>query len=413
MAASPGSRYTWTPYCSEAAQAVAESVQRVSGLGEVDPAAQADPVDLPKQVAVAMLEFGQQGVEAGEIAVLAIVVDHEAVDHRHGLRDPVQVRFAQAAEGPGGVGQVIAGHADAGVQAQPPRYGRGARRVALELRQRVEDDLVGAGDHVVDVVLGIGHAVGMGLAAEFLAAQADFEQRRRCRAVHVLAHQVEYAPGGEALEREQDLRPGSLADAAYDLQVLEQGTFVDQVVRRFQHGGAMPRTGLARPCVECCNRKVAGRSAAKPGAREGDGGWRRAAARRWPQVRIRSEWGSSVPALWCSAPCNGCSARAADANAIRVAVTIVLSSVWVVFSDAGTIPNWKRASLFIASSPTSRWAPAETGPRLHIALRQRRPVSRTRGGTTGAASRAIWRHEVEARGDTNPGTPTCYHMIVS
>ncbi|KCV32082.1 hypothetical protein L535_4077 [Bordetella bronchiseptica SBL-F6116] len=171
----------------------------------------------------------------------------------------------------------------------------------------------------------------------------------------------------------------------------------------------MPRTGLARPCVECCNRKVAGRSAARPGAREGDGRWRRAGRWRGPQVRIRCEWGSRVPALWCSAPCNGCSARVADANAIRVAVTIVLSSVWVVFSDAGTIPNWKRASLFIASSPTSRWAPAETGPRLHIALRQRRPV---KPGSRRDNGRGVTRH-MEARGDTNPGAPTCYHMIVS
>ena len=42
---------------------------------------------------------------------------------------------------------------------------------AGELADRIEDDLVGVGDDFVDLVIGIGHRIGVGFLAEPLAAE--------------------------------------------------------------------------------------------------------------------------------------------------------------------------------------------------------------------------------------------------
>jgi hypothetical protein len=67
------------------------------------------------------------------------------------------------------------------------------------------------GDDLVDLVIGIGHRIGVGLLAETLAAKADLVERRRGGAVHVLGHEIEHAPGGEAFERQKRLCAGELA----------------------------------------------------------------------------------------------------------------------------------------------------------------------------------------------------------
>jgi len=55
---------------------------------------------------------------------------------------------------------------------------------------------------------------------------------------------------------------------------------------------------------------------------------------------------SALPAQWERRP-------ASPALAGRM---LQESSVWVMSSTTGHIPNWKRASLHMASSPTSRWS---------------------------------------------------------
>jgi len=215
----------------EAAQPLAERVDRVARRGEADAAAQADPAQLAQKLAVAALQFAEQGVEAGEIAVLAVVVHHHAVepvDHRAQAR---RVGFAQPAEGPRRIGEIEAGAAHAGVQAQALGRIAGQRREALELADRVEDDLVAVGQRLADFVIGEGDAVGVRLAAELLPAELDLVQRRRGGAVHVRAHQVEHRPGGEAFEGQQHLRARAFAHAVDDLQVAQQRGLVDQVVR--------------------------------------------------------------------------------------------------------------------------------------------------------------------------------------
>jgi hypothetical protein len=114
-----------------------------------------------------------------------------------------------------------------------------ARRIAgetLELLRRVEDDLVGVGHSLVDLVVGPGNRIGVRLAAETLAAKAHFVERRRGRAVHVLAHHVEHRPGREALQRQKRLGTGLLADAIDLLHVGKKLRFVDEIIGRAQFG---------------------------------------------------------------------------------------------------------------------------------------------------------------------------------
>ena len=103
---------------------------------------------------------------------------------------------------------------------------------AGELGGGVEDDLVGIGERLVDLVVGPGDGVGVGLAGEFRAAELDLEERAGGGAVHVLGHDVEDRPGGEAFERQQGLGAGGLAQPRDLLEVRQQAGFVDQVIGR-------------------------------------------------------------------------------------------------------------------------------------------------------------------------------------
>lgn len=86
-----------------------------------------------------------------------------------------------------------------------------------------------------------------------------------------------------------------------------------------------------------------------PQARSG----RRQAEAVRPQVGIRSAVGGNAEAQVLGFFEARVRLRVIGANGLRVPGTKILSSVWVEFSDTGTIPNWKRATRFIASSPTS------------------------------------------------------------
>jgi hypothetical protein len=118
-----------------------------------------------------------------------------------------RVPFAQAAERARRVGQQVVGAAHLRVDAQAAHLAFGLLGEALELADGVEDDLVAVFEHLFDFIVGPGHAVGVGFAGELLAAELELEQRGRGGTVHVLLHQVEHRPGGEALEASRALAP--------------------------------------------------------------------------------------------------------------------------------------------------------------------------------------------------------------
>ncbi|MNI11375.1 hypothetical protein D3C73_645190 [compost metagenome] len=88
---------------------------------------------------------------------------------------------------------------------------------------------------LVDLVIGIGDRIGVGFLAETLMAEADFVERRGGRAVHVVAHEIEDGPGGEAFQRQQCLGARLLTHSGNPFHVLEQLGLVDEVVGSLQH----------------------------------------------------------------------------------------------------------------------------------------------------------------------------------
>jgi len=106
---------------------------------------------------------------------------------------------------------------------------------ALQLADGIEDNLVGIRNHLVDLVIGIGNGVGMGFTAEFLAAKTDFIKRGGSGAIHILRHEVEHRPGGEAFQRQQRLGTGFFPHIGNLLHVAKKFCLVDEVIWRLQH----------------------------------------------------------------------------------------------------------------------------------------------------------------------------------
>lgn len=176
-------------------------------------------------------------------------MDHETADPVQDLFNLGDVPFSKAGERPGRVGKVETGGADHRVEAQPAHDACGFVREPFQLADGIEDDLVGMGDHFIDLVVGIGHGIGVGFLAEALMPQPDFVQRRRSGAVHVLAHEVENTPGRKALERQQGLCARPLSNVGDLLHVAEQRRLVDQIVGCLDHlvpSPSLPATGSGR-----------------------------------------------------------------------------------------------------------------------------------------------------------------------
>ena len=201
----------------------------------MDAAAEADPVDLVQQRAEAFFDGVQHLVEQVEIAVLAVVVEHETGDLLDHAFDLHRVPFAQAAEWTRRVSQQVVGAAHLRVDAQAAGLAFTALSKTLQLADGVEDDLVAVIEHLFDFIIGPGHAVGVRLTFELLATELQLIQRRRGGAVHVFLHQVEHRPRGKALERQQGLGAGLLAHVSNLLHVDQKLLFIDEVVRRFDH----------------------------------------------------------------------------------------------------------------------------------------------------------------------------------
>src|SRR5690606_5148846 len=86
------------------------------------------------------------------------------------------------------------------------------------------------------------------------APEPDFVERGRGGAVHILAHEVEHRPGGEAFQRQQRFRPRLLADMGDFLHVAEKACLVDQVVRGLDGHSAL----LAEVRLAGCLQKKSG-----------------------------------------------------------------------------------------------------------------------------------------------------------
>src|SRR5690606_30742293 len=101
----------------------AELVDRIVRSGKMNAAAEADPVHPSEEPAEPFLRLCQQLLEKAEISVLAIIVDHEAVDLIDDRSNPVGIPLAEAAEWPGRVSQIELRGTDPGIDAQAARHG--------------------------------------------------------------------------------------------------------------------------------------------------------------------------------------------------------------------------------------------------------------------------------------------------
>ena len=88
------------------------------------------------------------------------------------------------------------------------------------------------GQDFVDLVIGIGHAVGMCLPRELELAELDFVQGGGGSAIHVLTHKVEHGPGSKAFECKQRLGSGVLTHVGDLLHIAFELALVDEIVRR-------------------------------------------------------------------------------------------------------------------------------------------------------------------------------------
>src|SRR5690606_12464877 len=131
-------------------------------------AAQAHPAHLVEQLAEAFLDVPEQPVEQLEILVLAVVVDHEAVEAVDHFRHRARVVLAEPAERPGRIGDVEARSADLWIEPQAAGDARGLLGEPRELADAVEDDLVGERYRFVDLAIRPRDAVRLRLAAEML-----------------------------------------------------------------------------------------------------------------------------------------------------------------------------------------------------------------------------------------------------
>jgi hypothetical protein len=185
----------------------AEPVQGISLFREVQPPAQADPVKLFEQRPVRAGDGVEGRGEAVEVVVLAIVMEHHAAQTGREFQQRLAVGHPEARVPPRRVGQVEMGMADARIHAQADAESPHVLLEGRELGERVEDDLVGEGSDPADLGGGPGDAVSVDFLAELFAAQARLGQGTAGRAVHVLLHQAEDAPGGEAFQGQDALYP--------------------------------------------------------------------------------------------------------------------------------------------------------------------------------------------------------------
>src|SRR5690606_16499468 len=144
---------------------------------------------------------------------------------------------AQARVAQGRVGELVAGVPHLGVEAQPEGHTPSAGAMTLQLTDGVEDHLVAEAHDLVDLRGVVGDAVAVRLSAELLASEPRFVEAAARRAREEAPHEIEGAPRGEALERQQAARPGALLDVPDPLQGGEHAGLFDEVVGGLHESG--------------------------------------------------------------------------------------------------------------------------------------------------------------------------------
>ena len=141
----------------------------------MDATTQTDPLDLCQQMPVSFFNFSQNLAKFIKITIFTIVVYHETADLRQYGGDFLGIAFAQTAVRAGRVGQIVARCADPRVEAQATGNACAGAGKSLKLGDGVEDDFVGIAHSLGYLVIGPGHAIGVGFAAKLLAPQAQLK----------------------------------------------------------------------------------------------------------------------------------------------------------------------------------------------------------------------------------------------
>ena len=89
----------------------------------------------------------------------------------------------------------------------------------LVLRQRVKREVAGTAQYLVELRIGIGRRIGMGLAAELLKGQSGFTERAGRRRTDILTENRERLPKGKGLEGENYLDVGLTGHIGNESQV--------------------------------------------------------------------------------------------------------------------------------------------------------------------------------------------------
>lgn len=213
-----------------------ERIERIILEGKVNEEEKDEKLKKVEKREEFLLNIDKNKVEKDEIGILEIIMDNEEGDEVNEILKIRKIKLEKKDERERRIGKIEDRWRKKGVEKKEEIDERWIVRKKIKLKDGIEDDIVWVRNKIIDIVIGIGKNIGMGLEEEFIMEKKKLVERGRSGEVNILDNKIKKRKCGKEIKWKKRIREGFIEKIGDILNVEIKFGIVDKIVGSMDNG---------------------------------------------------------------------------------------------------------------------------------------------------------------------------------
>lgn len=213
-----------------------ERIERIILEGKVNEEEKDEKLKKVEKREEFLLNIDKNKVEKDEIGILEIIMDNEEGDEVNEVLKIRKIKLEKKDERERRIGKIEDRWRKKGVEKKEEIDERRIVRKKIKLKDGIEDDIVWVRNKIIDIVIGIGKNIGMGLEEEFIMEKKKLVERGRSGEVNILDNKIKKRKCGKEIKWKKRIREGFIEKIGDILNVEIKFGIVDKIVGSMDNG---------------------------------------------------------------------------------------------------------------------------------------------------------------------------------
>lgn len=213
-----------------------ERIERIILEGKVNEEEKNEKLKKVEKREEFLLNIDKNKVEKDEIGILEIIMDNEEGDEVNEVLKIRKIKLEKKDERERRIGKIEDRWRKKGVEKKEEIDERRIVRKKIKLKDGIEDDIVWVRNKIIDIVIGIGKNIGMGLEEEFIMEKKKLVERGRSGEVNILDNKIKKRKCGKEIKWKKRIREGFIEKIGDILNVEIKFGIVDKIVGSMDNG---------------------------------------------------------------------------------------------------------------------------------------------------------------------------------